>query len=104
MGDEQGDAEAGNENGDVPVDGTVGIEAHLAQGFDEQEAAAGCQARNLRFNGGITGGEGRDRAVLTDADDVIALGHRPIGGKTARIFNIREHITESAAVLRVQVH
>ena len=104
MGDEQGDAEAGNENGDVPVDGTVGIEADLAQGFDEQEAAAGCQARNLRFNGGITSGEGRDRAVLADADDVITFGHCPCGGEASRVLNIREHVAEGAAVLRMKVH
>ena len=79
-------------------------EANLAQGFDEQEAATGCQARNLRFNGGVTGGEGRDRAVLADADDVITFGHCPCGGKASRVFNIREHVAENAAVLRVKVH
>ena len=42
LADKQRRPEGRHKDGDVPVDGPIGDEAHLAEGFDEEETAAGC--------------------------------------------------------------
>ena len=64
LGDEQRGAEGPHQDGDVPVDCPIGVEAHLAQGLDEQEAAAGRQPGDPGLHGGIAGRQGGDASLL----------------------------------------
>ncbi len=78
LGEEEGQAEAADQDGDVPVDGAFGHEAHLTKGSDEQEAAAGRQSRDFQLNGGIACSNGLDRAVGSNAHHLIAFGDAPL--------------------------
>ena len=88
---EQACAEGGHQDCDIPVDGAIGVEAHLAEGLDEQEAAAGCQTGDLGFHGHITGGDGMDAAVLIHAHQAFTLGDAPGGGEGAAVLHTGEH-------------
>ena len=103
LGDKQAGAEGRHQEGDVPVDRAVGQEAHLTQGLDEQEAAAGGQTRHLGFDDGVTRGQGVNGAIRIHRHHPFALGHSPARGKGLAIFNFGKHTVKTGPLPGVEL-